>query len=133
MGSLSLRTKLIAGGVLIPALILLGLFIAFYAHEKKQVVEAVVDKSRILAMTVEANRVNMDQKWEKGLFTTEMIRDFVAQGQTDKALATIPVVAAWSSAMLNAEEGGYRFKVPKFQPRNSANTPDALESRALKR
>ncbi len=34
--------------------------------------------------------------------------------------------------MRQAEAGEYVFKVPKFQPRNSKNTPDNLEARILR-
>ncbi|MGC8494900.1 MAG: methyl-accepting chemotaxis protein, partial [Syntrophobacteraceae bacterium] len=47
-------------------------------------------------------------------------------------LASVPVVTAWQAAMRNAKKGGYIFKVPKFQPRNSKNQPDAEEALALR-
>ena len=50
----------------------------------------------------------------------------------DRVLAAVPVVTAWQSAQAKAKEGGYEFRVPKVQPRNPKNEPDALEARALK-
>lgn len=132
MRSFSLRTKLIAGGVLIPAILLLILFISFYNHEKSQVLDSVVDKSRILAQTVESTRMEMEDKWQQGLFDVSMLKEWADKGQNDKVLAAVPVVSAWNAAMRKAEEGGYVFKVPKFHPRNTKNTPDELESRVLK-
>lgn len=132
MRSFSLRTKLIAGGVLFPAVLLIGLFISFYSHEKNQAMDSVVDKSRILARTVESARMEMEDNWQQGLFNVAMLKEWASKGQDNKVLAAVPVVSAWNSAMRKAEEGGYIFKVPKFHPRNPANTPDALESRALK-
>jgi methyl-accepting chemotaxis protein len=132
MRSLSLRTKLIASGVLFPAVLLFGLFISFYMHEKSQAMDSVVDKSRILARTVESTRMEMEDKWKQGLFSVAMLKEWAAKGQNDKVIAAVPVVSAWNSAMRKAEEGGYIFKVPKFHPRNQRNTPDALESRVLK-
>ena len=133
MRSLSLRTKLISGGVLFPAVLLLGLFIGFYNHEKNQTMESVIDKSRILAQTVEATRLEMEDKWQQGLFDVGMLRNWAEQDQHDKVLSAVPVVTAWRSAMRKAEEGGYTFKVPKFEPRNPENTPDVMESRVLNR
>ena len=132
MRSMSLRTKLIAGGILIPAILLLVLFISFYNHEKSKAIESVVDKSRILAQTVESTRMEMENKWQQGLFNVAMLKEWAGQGERDKVLATVPVVSAWNSAMRKAEEGGYIFKVPKFHPRNPKNTPDVIESRVLK-
>ena len=131
MRSFSLRTKLISGGVLIPAILLIILFIAFYHHEKNQVLDSVIDKSRILALTVESTRIEMEDKWKQRLFSIEMLKQWTDQGQSDKILAAVPVVSAWNSAMRKAQEGGYIFKVPKFHPRNPKNNPDPLESRVL--
>ncbi len=74
----------------------------------------------------------MEEKWKDGLFTVEMLKQWSDQGAQDKILSAVPVVSAWNSAMRKAEEGGYVFKVPKFQPRNPKNSPDQLESRVLK-
>ncbi|SDZ95217.1 Methyl-accepting chemotaxis protein [Desulfuromusa kysingii] len=132
MRPLSLRTKLISGGVLFPAVLLLGLFISFYVHEKNTALDSVVDKSRILARTVESTRMEMEDKWQQGLFSVAMLKDWADQGEQNKVLAAVPVVSAWNAAMRKAEEGGYIFKVPKFQPRNQDNTPNTMEARVLK-
>ncbi len=132
MRSFSLRTKLIAGGVLFPAALLLGLFIAFYHQEKTSTIDAVVAKSRILARTLESTRMEMEDKWNLGLFNVGQLKQWADQGQTDKVLASVPVVTAWQAAMRKAAESGYTFKVPKFQPRNPKNNPNPMESRALK-
>ena len=131
MPSFSLRTKMIIGSLLFPALLLLGLFVTFYNHEKDRVLEATIDKSRILARAVESTRLEMENKWSQGLFGIEMLRQWANQGEHDKIIAAVPVVSAWNAAMMKAKEGGYIFKVPKFQPRNPKNNPDQLESRVL--
>lgn len=132
MRSFSLRTKLITGGVLLPGILLAVLFVVFYQHEKNQVLDHVVNKSKILAQTVESTRMEMEDKWSQGLFTVDMLKQWSDAGQLDKVLAAVPVVSAWNSAMRKAEEGGYVFKVPKFHPRNPKNNPDEQESRALR-
>lgn len=114
-----------------PALLLLGLFIGFYTHEKDQALNSVVDKSRILARTVESTRMEMEENWKQGLFTVDMLKGWADQGAHNKIIAAVPVVSAWNAAMRKAQEGGYIFKVPKFQPRNPENTPNGLEGRVL--
>ncbi len=131
MSSFSLRTKLIMGGVLFPAILLIGLFVGFYLYEKQSSLDTVVEKSQILARTVESTRMEMEDKWKQGLFSVDMLRDWAQQNQQDKILAAVPVVSAWQAAMRKADEGNYIFKVPKFQPRNPKNTPDAMEARVL--
>ncbi len=131
MRKLSLRTTLVAGGVIFPAIILFGLFLTFYFHEKNSAIDSAVAKSRILATTVESTRDEMEDKWKQGLFTIEELQQWVIAGEHDKVLSSVPVVSAWSAAMRKADQGNYVFKVPKFHPRNSKNTPDELESEAL--
>ena len=114
-----------------PALLLLALFIGFYTHEKDQAIDSVVDKSRILARTVESARMEMEDNWKQGLFTIDRLKRWADQGAQSKVIAAVPVVSAWNSAMRKAEEGGYTFKVPKFQPRNPKNKPNNLEGRVL--
>ncbi len=129
--SSSLRTKLIVGGVALPALLLIVLFASFYFHEKNRTLDAAIDKSRILARTVESTRQEMEDKWQQGLFSVEELKQWADKGEQDKVLSAVPVVSAWRAAMRKAEEGNYTFKVPKFQPRNPSNTPDEMEARAL--
>ncbi len=131
MRSMSLRTKLVAAGVLIPAVLLMVLFILYYHHEKQLDINAVVDKSRMLSQTIESVRQEMEDKWQQGLFSIEQLRAWADKGEKDKVFSAVPVVSAWQVAMRKAQEGNYIFKVPKFQPRNSKNTPDDMESRAL--
>jgi methyl-accepting chemotaxis protein len=60
-----------------------------------------------------------------------MLRTWANHGEREKVLAAVPVVTAWRAAMAKAQEGGYEVRVPKFQPRNPKNEPDALEARVL--
>ncbi len=131
MSSSSLRTKLIVGGVALPAILLIILFVSFYFHEKDRTLDAAIDKSRILARTVESTRQEMEDKWQQGLFSVEELKQWADQGEKEKILSAVPVVSAWRAAMRKAEEGNYTFKVPKFQPRNPSNAPNEMEGRAL--
>jgi methyl-accepting chemotaxis protein len=93
--------------------------------------DTVSDAKRVIAMA-EAVREGMEEKWRKGLFSTEAMRQWSSDGQTDKVLAAVPIVSAWDAVREYASEGGYEFKTPRFDPRNSSNTPDEIESQALK-
>ncbi len=44
---------------------------------------------------------------------------------------TIPIIAGWNVGARNAERAGYRFRVPKIDPRNPENEPNALEREML--
>jgi methyl-accepting chemotaxis protein len=46
---------------------------------------------------------------------------------------TIPVVASWKAIQHVADERGYEFRVPSFNPRQAKNTPDAHEAEILQK
>lgn len=57
--------------------------------------------------------------------------EIIEKARTASFYYTIPVVAAWTVAETNAQKAGYKFKVPKIQPRNPKNEPDAVEREML--
>lgn len=123
--------------------VLFGLYI-YQANEK--VVKSYVATAKAICLTAESVREQMDQNWEEGVYTVEMLREWKeqsdvyksqgqharAQKEFDKMLAAVPVVMAWKSAEKKAKEGNYEFRTPKFNPRNPENKPDKLEARVLK-
>ena len=128
----ALRGKIVILGITLP-ICLISLLLYLYADEsRKGATGAYVDKAKAICMTIESVREEMDKNWEMQLFTIEQLRAFVQAGRLDKLMLTVPVVMAWKSAMDNAKEGEYTFKVPKFSPRNPQNIPDARETAALK-
>lgn len=128
----SIKNKLMIIGLGAPTVLALGIMALYFSQYKKQVIESYIDKARAVCMSAEATRGDMEEKWDAGLFKSEDLKSFVEAGQTDKALMTVPIVAAWKTAEKNAKSGNYEFKTPKFSPRSIKNTPDVLESRALK-
>jgi methyl-accepting chemotaxis protein len=127
----SLRGKIVLVGVLLPTLLILGLFRLYSSESREKTLTAYADKARAICLTAESTRDEMEQKWQMGLFTAERLRELAAAGERDKAVAMVPVVSAWNAAMRKAQEGGYTFKVPKHSPRNPKNEPDQLEAKAL--
>lgn len=132
MSSLSLKWKVVCLGVLLPTLLIGALFFMYHSQSKSKSVDAIVEKARSICLTAESTRENMEKKWDMQLFSAKQLRDLADKGEKAKLLAAVPVVSAWEAAMSKAKEGGYEFRVPKFEPRNPQNEPDALEARALK-
>lgn len=132
MKNLSIRWKILGLGILLPGTLALILFGAYYIHAKDTALEAFISKARTICLTTESAREVVEEKWEKGIFTAEMLRSWAEAGENDKVLSAVPVVSAWRGAMKKAEEGHYAFRTPKHQPRNPQNEPDELEARALK-
>lgn len=132
MKNMSLKIKVIAVGVLFPALLLGVLFGAYIVQTRNKTVHAFVEKARSITLTVESARQGMEELYEMGVFSPVMLRNFADAGQIEQVVMSVPVVSAWHSAMRKAQEGNYEFRVPKFEPRKPSNTPDVVEARALK-
>ncbi len=128
--SLTQRILIVAATPLILAGIVLS--IVYVRDAKTQSIQQSVEKSRSLILAAESAREEMGDKWSKGLFDQQQLRQWANEGRQDKVLAAVPVVTAWRTAMRKAQEGGYQFKAPKFSPRNSKNAPDETEARVLK-
>ena len=129
---MDLRKRIsIVGAVQLAALsaVLFGLY--FY-EARASVQQQYVEKARAIVMTAESTREEMGLKWNQEIFSTEALAEWSRQGEHEKILSTVPVVTAWRAARQKAAEGGYEFRVPKFQPRNPANEPDEMEARVLK-
>lgn len=129
----SIRTKITFASVLLPAVLFSAVF-ALWAHDEKIMINKTMeDKARSVALSAHGTRATMEQSWIDGVFTTDMLHEWSERGEMDTAIGAVPIVAAWRSVMANSEEGGYEFKVPKFNPRNPDNEPDLVEAEALKK
>ena len=129
---LSIRAKILSL-VGLQALILSAAFMIFFVHQvNSSAEEDTVAQARRVVSMAESVRAQMSEKWHLGLFDADMMRQWSEKGDMDKILASVPIVTAWESVMDKAEEGGYKFRTPKFNPRNAGNEPDELESEALR-
>lgn len=129
---MTLRSKIVSIGIAVVLLVCGSLFWLYQREAKQQVVQQYVEKSRSIVLTAESTREEMGKKWEQGIFSADLLKTWAKEGAHEKILSAVPVVTAWRAAMGRAEEGGYTFKVPKFQPRNPKNEPDELEARVLR-
>ncbi|MDY0212469.1 MAG: methyl-accepting chemotaxis protein [Desulfuromonadaceae bacterium] len=132
MKNISLKVKVIAVGVLLPALLLGVLFGAYVIQTRNKTVHTFVEKARSITLTVESTRQGLEELYEMGVLSPTMLRNFADSGQIEQVVMSVPVVSAWHSAMRKAQEGNYEFRVPKFEPRKVSNTPDEVEARALR-
>jgi len=118
--------------VTIQAIVLSASFVVFLVHQAGvSAKEDAISQARRVVLTAESIRSEMSKKWKQGIFAEETLAAWAAEGHVDKVLASVPIVTAWEAVMAKAEEGGYKFKTPKFNPRNPANKPDAMEAEAL--
>ncbi len=129
----SLIGKIISVGVATMLGLSIALFCLYSRSNYAQTIEAYVQKARAICLTAESARDEMEDKWKLGVFDAAMLRKFSDEKNLPKVLATVPVVSAMKAAEHKAQEGGYKFKVPKQSPRNPANQPDERESLMLAR
>ena len=137
--SMTMIAKLSTLAIGMFSILLVVLFGLFIHNQNQKAVEGAVDKARSICLTAESARDQMDEKWQKGLFSKEQMlalskhyRETGDETSKDKLLGMVPVVSAWEVAQRKAEEGGYELRVPKFYPRNPVNEPDEIEAQVLK-
>ncbi len=128
----SIRQKIIASKLLFALAFMVVIFVLYAWQQRVDTVDSYVYTARVVTLNVESARDEIEAKWAQGVFNVEMLRAYAERGDKAKLFAVVPVVHAWQVALRQAKEAGYDFKVPKFQPRNPANQPDALEAEALK-
>ncbi len=130
----SVGFRIIAAIAAILIVVSTALLVLFVRDEFNQTVNFEVHAARNLLLMAESVRENMADKWRMGLFSPEQLRAYegdTEQERMEKVLAAIPVVAAWESARAKADEGGFEFRSPRRNARNSDNEPDAIERQAL--
>lgn len=133
MNQWSLRVKLVSLGLAFPVFIVAVLFVFHLQHTRTAAVEAMVAKAMGITLTAESARLNMEDKWAIGVFSSAQLQTWAAEGDAgrDKILETVPVISALRAVTMQADAGGYTFRAPKIDPRNSNNEPDELDLQAL--
>ncbi len=128
--SLGKRTILLGVALIIGvAGVLFGLY---YREARSSVTEQYVEKARSVVLMAESTRGEMTRNWETGVFTAANLREWAEAGRQDRLVSATPVATAWRAGQAKAQEGGYIFRAPKFQPRNPKNEPDEVEARVLR-
>ncbi len=133
--SLSFKFGIVVTGLI---LVLVAVLFSMYArNHEEEVVASEVHAARNLILMAESVRESMEKKWDAGLFSAPLLRQIAADQSLSekerkaKILATVPVVTAWQSAQAKAKVGGFEFRTPRKNARNSDNEPDPVEAKAL--
>lgn len=107
----------------------MGLILAVnYVVTRDQMFEAEFERARSFILAAEGVREWGAAQLKEGVFNSEEIKS-----DADKFLYTVPVIGAIKVMELKSNEAGVKFKVPKFQPRNPKNEPDAIEAEILEK
>jgi methyl-accepting chemotaxis protein len=129
---MSLQARVFSVGVILPGVLIAALVWMHAASSREQAITSAVEKARSICLAVESAREQKQTEWETGVITHERIKEWFERGEVDAALASVPVVAAWNTALNKAEEGGYDFRVPALEPRNPRNAANDIEGEALR-
>lgn len=123
--NLTIRSKIIYPIAIVS--IISGVISYFYFYDlyKTTEVNALVTKARTLLLEAEAVREYTSEQQKRDVFRDSItaLEDF---------LYTVPIFSAMEVARNKASELDMEFKVPKNQPRNPKNQPDAYESEVLR-
>ncbi len=133
----SVGTRIVLAFSLAFLLTNLAILWVYYQEQRAQIVADYENTARSLLIAAEGIRRSVARKWDEGIFSPALLREFAREPDEEKRKAkivsTVPVAAAWSAMKHAAAEQGFRFKAPRENPRNRDNTPDPLESQALAR
>lgn len=129
---MTIKQKIVSIGIVLTMAIFAVLGVYFYNEQKSKIIQSYVELARGIVVTAESTRQGEEKKWELGVLNIEQARAYADAKKKDELLAMIPVVSAWKAAERKADELGYKFKTPKFQPRNPENQPDKTEGDVIK-
>ena len=130
----SVGVKVVAISTSVLIVLCIGLLLGFSHVEKQKLIERKVESSRQLLLVAESIRDHVVKEWDSGLITPEQLQQLTANNPNAKSiiLQTVPTARAWEVIEAKANEGGFRFKAPNLNPRNSVrNTPDEAERQVL--
>ena len=123
--NISIRWKILFAVAVGPLLVAILLAWLRVRDIREGAETAIIGKSQAVVLTAEAVREEMSRKLQIGLIPP------LESLPKDKVLQAVPVITAIRAAAANAQAGGYEFRVPKINPRNSKNRPDAVERAVL--
>ncbi|RPI62502.1 MAG: DUF3365 domain-containing protein [Ignavibacteriales bacterium] len=124
--NLNIKKKILMPLIIISVLTGVLCFWFFYDMYKESEVNALVSKARALIIEAEAVREYTAKQSSIGIFRNDITN-------LEEVLYTVPIFSAMTVVKDKSKELEMDFKVPKFQPRNPDNEPDAYETEILKK
>ena len=125
-GKLNIKAKIIYPVALISVLIGVVSYYYFRDLYHDAEINTLVTKAKTLIIEAEAVREFTAENFKYDIYDKNITA-------LDKVLRTVPIFSAMEVANKKSTELGMEFKVPKNQPRNPKNSPDAYETDVLAR
>ncbi|MBL7990653.1 MAG: DUF3365 domain-containing protein, partial [Candidatus Kapabacteria bacterium] len=120
--------------IILPALVLsllssVATYWYFSRLYRETETNALVTKARAVILASESAR-----EYTADQIRYDVFRDAKQSNMSvEQILRTVPIFSAMNVAKKKSAELGFTLKVPKFQPRNPDNQPDAYEAEVLKK
>ncbi len=131
----SVGVKVVAITMSVLTVIGIGLLILYADQQKQQLIDHKIQSAKQLILVSESVRNHVVTNWEKGVFSTEQLKQLIQGKNRSEAeqivFATVPVANAWAVIQKKAQEGEFRFKAPIVGARNPKNEADDIERQAL--
>ena len=121
---MSIKFKVLLLSIIGPTLLAITIFAYAVQSIWTSEEEAVVHSAQGIVSMAESARNEMALKFNGVIKPLEEI-------PREKLVDAVPIITAIKMARQNASKLGYRFRVPKYSPRNPENEPDAFERAAL--
>ena len=121
---MSIKFKVLLLSIIGPTLLAITIFAYAVQSIWTSEEEAVVHSAKGIVSMAESARNEMALKFD-GVIKP------LGEIPRDKVVDAVPIITAIKMARQNATKLGYRFRVPKYSPRNPENEPNALEKAAL--
>ena len=121
---MSIKFKVLLLSIIGPTLLAITIFAYAVQSIWTSEEEAVIHSAHGIVSMAESARNEMALKFD-GVIKP------LAEIPREKLVDAVPIITAIKMARQNASKLGYRFRVPKYSPRNPENEPNALERAAL--
>ena len=121
---MSIKFKVLLLSIIGPTLLAITIFAYAVQSIWTSEEQAVIHSAHGIVSMAESARNEMSLKFNGVIKPLEEI-------SRDKLVDAVPIITAIKMARQNASKLGYRFRVPKYSPRNPENEPNALEKAAL--
>jgi methyl-accepting chemotaxis protein len=127
--SLSIKKKVTLGVILVIVLLMVVSNFYYWFRLEGIMEKSVIEKARSISIMGEAIRQYQADNWGRKVFNVDYLKTDIK----GKFLYAIPVFSSIHTMRKKAKELGFRFRVPKINPRNKKNAPDLMEQYFLKK
>lgn len=125
------RIPLVAG--VLPSIVIMLLALMQCADVRRNAVADCTQLAKAVCVAAESVRAHAEFQWASDVFQQSQIRDWAQAGESERVLATVPIVSSMKSIQDSSKANKFQFRIPAVMPRNSVNAPDEFESAILKR